>query len=59
MKEVLRLEIALLLSKDAIRKVEPLDRLRGFYSTYFIVSKKDGAQVQDALALGGVSGSLE
>lgn len=42
-KEAFQLGIALLLSKDAIRKVEPLERLIGFYSTYFIVPKKDSS----------------
>jgi hypothetical protein len=40
-KDTLWVEIASLLSKDAIRKVELLEQLSGFYSTYFIVPKKD------------------
>lgn len=73
-KEVLRLEIASLMSKDAIRKVEPLEWLSGFY--VFLSSEKGRqlsanpvparpqqmfkrAQVQDALASAGVAGSLK
>lgn len=41
-KEVLRLEITSLLSKGAVRRLEPSEQLSGFYSTYFIVPKKDG-----------------
>ncbi|KAJ8346507.1 hypothetical protein SKAU_G00279080 [Synaphobranchus kaupii] len=41
-KEALRLEITSLLSKGAVRRLEPSEQLSGFYSTYFIVLKKDG-----------------
>ena len=40
--EVLRLEISSLLAKAAVRRLEPTERLDGFYSTYFVVPKKDG-----------------
>ncbi len=39
---VLRAEIAVLLAKDAIELVPPADMRSGFYSPYFIVSKKSG-----------------
>ncbi|XP_059894386.1 uncharacterized protein LOC132447566, partial [Gadus macrocephalus] len=39
---VLRQEVATLLGKGAIEVVEPQEQLDGFYSTYFLVPKKDG-----------------
>ncbi len=39
---VLREEIAVLLAKDAIEPVPPVERRQGFYSPYFIVPKKCG-----------------
>ncbi len=39
---VLREEIAVLLAKDAIETVPPVERRQGFYSPYFIVPKKRG-----------------
>ncbi len=39
---VLRAEVAVLLAKDAIEPVPPAEMKSGFYSPYFIVSKKDG-----------------
>ncbi len=39
---VLREEIAVLLAKDAIEPVPPAEMRQGFYSPYFIVSKKGG-----------------
>ncbi len=39
---VLRAEIAVLLAKDAIEPVPPTDMRTGFYSPYFIVTKKGG-----------------
>ncbi|KAI2645222.1 hypothetical protein H4Q32_030391 [Labeo rohita] len=39
---VLRGDIAVLLAKDAIELVPPAEMKSGFYSTYFIVSKKSG-----------------
>ncbi|XP_049437342.1 uncharacterized protein LOC125891834 [Epinephelus fuscoguttatus] len=38
----LKREISVLLEKGAIESVESLDQMRGFYSTYFLVPKKDG-----------------
>lgn len=35
-------EVAALLQKQAIRPVPPQDQDRGYYSTYFLVPKKDG-----------------
>ncbi|XP_056269652.1 uncharacterized protein LOC130193228 [Pseudoliparis swirei] len=35
-------ELAKLLAKGAIEAVDPLSQPRGFYSTYFLVRKKDG-----------------
>lgn len=40
--EALSLEICSLLEKGAIEKVHPLVQRDGFYSTYFLVPKKDG-----------------
>ncbi len=39
---VMEQEVAILLRKEAIEVVPPLDRESGFYSRYFIVPKKDG-----------------
>ncbi len=39
---VLREEIAVLLAKDAIEPVPPAEMRQGFYSPYFIVTKKGG-----------------
>ncbi len=39
---ILRAEIAVLLAKDAIDPVPPSDMRSGFYSPYFIVTKKGG-----------------
>ncbi|XP_030272829.1 uncharacterized protein LOC115581680 [Sparus aurata] len=41
-EKILAGEIATLLQKDAIMRVEPSEQLAGFYSLYFLVSKKDG-----------------
>ncbi|XDV29341.1 hypothetical protein PO909_032478 [Leuciscus waleckii] len=41
-RSVLRAEIAILLTKDAIEPVPPADMKTGFYSPYFIVPKKGG-----------------
>lgn len=40
--QFLKREILILLQKDAIMKVDPSEQLAGFYSTYFLVPKKDG-----------------
>lgn len=40
--DVLSDEVASLLLKGAIRPVPPHDQKRGYYSTYFLVPKKDG-----------------
>ena len=40
--DVLSAEVEALLLKHAIRPVPPHDRERGYYSTYFLVTKKDG-----------------
>ena len=40
--QILTQEILTLLQKDAIMKVDPDEQLTGFYSTYFLVPKKDG-----------------
>ena len=41
-EKILAVEILTLLQKDAIMRVEPRKQLTGFYSLYFLVSKKDG-----------------
>lgn len=38
----LSLKICSLLEKGAITKVPPLSQREGFYSTYYLVTKKDG-----------------
>ena len=40
--QILAEEILALLQKDAISRVAPDEQLAGFYSTYFLVPKKDG-----------------
>lgn len=51
---VLRKEISVLLDKNAIRILQPLERQGGYYSTYFVIPKKNGG-LRPILDLRGVN----